>query len=70
MKRQRDKKLVELERLEQERIYAVPCFDMDSKEYIKRDDPEAKKFESIRLKATVARNVPLEETRPNFALEN
>lgn len=43
---------------------------MDNKEFIKRDDPEAKKFEPIRMEAKVARRVPPEDTRPNFALDN
>lgn len=43
---------------------------MESKSYIKRDDPEHLKFKPIRLQATVARNIPLEDTRPSFATEN
>lgn len=50
-----------------ENLYEVPCFDMESKEFIKRIDPEHKKFEPIRMQAVVARAVRHEDTRPMHA---
>ena len=43
---------------------------MESKDYIRRDDPEHKKYEAFGMKAKVARSILPEETRPDFAVAN
>lgn len=61
----RDKNAVEQRKIERERIYEQPCFDIENKDYIKRLDPEHKKFE-MRKTAMVARSIPAEDTKPDF----
>ena len=43
---------------------------MESKEFIKRDDEDHKKFEPIRMKAAIARGVRHEDVRPDYAIKN
>ena len=40
---------------------------MNKKEYILRDDPGAANFKVFRMRATVARSIPIEETKPVYA---
>ena len=47
-----------------------PCFDMNSKDYIRRDDLEAEKFKIKRMRADVARSVQQHDIRQNFTTHN
>jgi len=38
-------------------LLEIPCFDFNNKDFIKRDDSDAKKFNIERMRATVARSV-------------
>lgn len=41
---------------EKEISFEVPCFDMNNKEYIKRMDVDAEKYQVKRLRASIARS--------------
>lgn len=42
---------------EREVDFIEPCFDMNQKEYIRREDIDAEKFKVLRMRAKVARSI-------------
>ena len=48
---------------EREVDFIEPCFDMNQKEYIRREDIDAEKFKVLRMNAKVARSIEPDSIR-------